>query len=271
MRRFTKIAKALGNRTAKQVASRLQKYFQKLHAAGLPVPGRVPRNAKAYATNRKSRMVKHMIRPTTFFPSNYVPVNITDDDENNVHTLDPNYYRIGCSSNEFNADFETDGMVIVSEPNETDHPNAGPDDHIKMIQLVRRVKKDKEREYPIETANSEHIGYKCDYCSEEPIIGTRWHCITCKEWSIDFCSDCLIAQAQNDIHHSLDHTIYGYRISSDYRYQSDADSDNGDDAEADADMNDKSCHDDRSDDDDCSDDSLADYDELKSQREQMNK
>lgn len=36
MRRFTKIAKALGNRTPRQVASRLQKYFQKLHAAGLP-------------------------------------------------------------------------------------------------------------------------------------------------------------------------------------------------------------------------------------------
>lgn len=41
MRRFAKIARALGNRTTKQVASRLQKYFQKLRAAGLPVMQRL--------------------------------------------------------------------------------------------------------------------------------------------------------------------------------------------------------------------------------------
>lgn len=45
MRRFSKIAKALGNRTTKQVASRLQKYFLKLHKAGLPIPGRIPKMA----------------------------------------------------------------------------------------------------------------------------------------------------------------------------------------------------------------------------------
>lgn len=33
----------LGNRTPKQVCSRVQKYFIKLHKAGLPVPGRIPK------------------------------------------------------------------------------------------------------------------------------------------------------------------------------------------------------------------------------------
>lgn len=47
MRRFGKIAKALGNRTAQQVFSRVQKYFQKLHDAGLPVPGRLPKYRRA--------------------------------------------------------------------------------------------------------------------------------------------------------------------------------------------------------------------------------
>ncbi|KAI8972653.1 hypothetical protein BDB01DRAFT_459894 [Pilobolus umbonatus] len=39
--RFNKISKALGTRTPKQVASRVQKYFIKLAKLGLPVPGRI--------------------------------------------------------------------------------------------------------------------------------------------------------------------------------------------------------------------------------------
>ena len=33
----------VGNRTTKQVCSRVQKYFIKLHKAGLPIPGRAPK------------------------------------------------------------------------------------------------------------------------------------------------------------------------------------------------------------------------------------
>lgn len=40
--RWEKISKALGTRTPKQVASRVQKYFIKLAKANLPVPGRMP-------------------------------------------------------------------------------------------------------------------------------------------------------------------------------------------------------------------------------------
>lgn len=48
MRRFHKIAKALGNRTVQQVSSRVQKYFLKLYKAGLPIPGRIPKSAEKY-------------------------------------------------------------------------------------------------------------------------------------------------------------------------------------------------------------------------------
>lgn len=40
--RWEKIARALGNRTPKQVASRVQKYFIKLAKADIPVPGKIP-------------------------------------------------------------------------------------------------------------------------------------------------------------------------------------------------------------------------------------
>lgn len=156
MRRFAKIAKALGNRTPRQVASRLQKYFQKLHAAGLPVPGRIPRNVRSYTSSRKNKMFKHMARPTTFFPSNYVPVNITEDDDNGVNSLDPNYYRNGCNADGAN-DMDIDNMVVVDEPQETD---SNTNDSAKIATIIKRVMTDNERNYSDETANSEHHGYK---------------------------------------------------------------------------------------------------------------
>eukprot|EP01130_Rhizamoeba_saxonica_P009414 TRINITY_DN3825_c0_g1_i1.p1 TRINITY_DN3825_c0_g1~~TRINITY_DN3825_c0_g1_i1.p1 ORF type:complete len:358 (+),score=64.11 TRINITY_DN3825_c0_g1_i1:255-1328(+) len=50
--RWEKIARALGNRTPKQVASRVQKYFIKLAKAGLPVPGKPP-NLQYYTKTKK--------------------------------------------------------------------------------------------------------------------------------------------------------------------------------------------------------------------------
>jgi len=50
--RWEKIARALGNRSPKQVASRVQKYFIKLAKAGLPVPGKLP-NLEFYTKKKK--------------------------------------------------------------------------------------------------------------------------------------------------------------------------------------------------------------------------
>ncbi|KAJ2374226.1 hypothetical protein GGI05_007327, partial [Coemansia sp. RSA 2603] len=52
--RWRKISEALGTRSMRQVASRVQKYFIKLAKAGLPVPGRVP-NAENWSTYSKKR------------------------------------------------------------------------------------------------------------------------------------------------------------------------------------------------------------------------
>lgn len=75
--------------------------------------------------------------------------------------------------------------------------------------------------------------FQCDYCNEEPINGTRWHCTTCKEWSVDFCSDCLITQAQSKSHHPLDHRFIGFRVAIDFRTQTDEESGAEDEAEDD--------------------------------------
>lgn len=158
-RRFAKIARALGNRTTKQVASRLQKYFKKLHSAGMPIPGRIPKSNRCYVFNKQTRMAKHALRPTTFFPANYVPVTITDDDDYSGGgvTLDPNWYRQGCSTNSICSDVDTAKMMIVDEDSDVE----GKDDKMsQMVRLLGRVKRDKEKELTMERPHSEHEGFK---------------------------------------------------------------------------------------------------------------
>ncbi|KAJ6640782.1 ZZ-type zinc finger-containing protein 3 [Pseudolycoriella hygida] len=210
-RRYTKIARALGNRTTKQVASRLQKYFKKLHSAGMPIPGRIPKSNRVYTVNKQTRMAKNALRPTTFFPANHVPVTINDDDEfcGGGVTLDPNWYRQGCSANSICSDMDTTKTMIVDEDSDGEMKT---DNISRMARLLERVKRDKEKDSVSERAQSEHEGFKCDFCGEEPIAGTRWHCNTCSLESIDFCSDCLVSQLYSDRQHDTSHKIVGLRM-----------------------------------------------------------
>lgn len=79
---------------------------------------------------------------------------------------------------------------------------------------------------------------QCDFCSEEPIVGTRWHCKTCIDTSIDFCSDCIVNQIQSQRPHPIDHKIVGLRVLSEpiaslSAVQSELDSDGDDDLNSD--------------------------------------
>ena len=103
MERWKKIASSLGNRTAIQVQSRVQKYFLKLHKAGLPIPGKLGNKAKAkcktsggynkfntvsntgemFQTNNQTKFVSNLVsqRNSTFFPHLRPDVKMTEEDE----------------------------------------------------------------------------------------------------------------------------------------------------------------------------------------------
>jgi len=103
--RWEKIARALGNRSPKQVASRVQKYFIKLAKAGLPVPGKVP-NLETYS---KKKIKSEGKRPS---PS----VDLTDPTVVTIHTRDLDYYVppvVPMAENDDDDDEQT-----VSEDNE---------------------------------------------------------------------------------------------------------------------------------------------------------
>lgn len=205
MRRFAKIARALGNRTTKQVASRVQKFFKKLHSAGMPIPGRMPKSGRYDTYLRSCKMFRNQVRSSTFFPAQDVPVIMPEDDDggpsisSNSIPVDTNFHLKGQSS-------------CITVDQESDEETPGSDDS-KVMKLLQRIKMDKERFKRVNRLYSEHIGYKCDVCSEDPILGTRWHCVTCTQSSIDFCSDCLVTQALDPCkRHPIAHRFVGIRV-----------------------------------------------------------
>ncbi|CAK6957781.1 ZZ-type zinc finger-containing protein 3 [Scomber scombrus] len=185
-RRWQKIADELGNRTAKQVASRVQKYFIKLTKAGIPVPGRTPNlcmYTKKASSKRQHHLNKHLYRPSTFLTSYEPPVYMDEDDERST------YYG---SMQDPSADDSDDEGIPVEFRNLPEY---------KELLELKRLKKQKLQEIQEDKVGVRHLGYKCDVCGMEPIQGVRWHCQDCpQDSSVDFCSNCSDCLFKTETH-----------------------------------------------------------------------
>ncbi|XP_051943227.1 ZZ-type zinc finger-containing protein 3 isoform X1 [Hippocampus zosterae] len=210
-KRWQKIADELGNRTAKQVASRVQKYFIKLTKAGIPVPGRTPNlymYTKKASSKRQHHLNKHLSRPSTFLTSYEPPVFMDDDDEED----DERVAFYGAMHDPADDDSDED-IIPVELRNLPEY---------KELMELKRLKKQKLQELREDKAGVRHLGYKCDMCGIEPIQGVRWHCLDCpKDSAVDFCtncSDCLLKTETHKPNHHLD-PVYQPEtlLDSDYR------------------------------------------------------
>ncbi|XP_061879272.1 ZZ-type zinc finger-containing protein 3 isoform X2 [Entelurus aequoreus] len=185
-KRWQKIADDLGNRTAKQVASRVQKYFIKLTKAGIPVPGRTPNlcmYTKKASSKRQHHLNKHLYRPSTFLTSYEPPVYMDDEDERSV------YYS---SMQDASADDSDEDGVPAELRNLPEY---------KELLELKRMKKRKIQEIHEDKAAVRHAGFKCDMCGMEPIQGVRWHCRDCpQDNSVDFCSNCSDCLLKTETH-----------------------------------------------------------------------
>ncbi|CAB1413446.1 unnamed protein product [Pleuronectes platessa] len=190
-RRWQKIADALGNRTAKQVASRVQKYFIKLTKAGIPVPGRTPNlcmYTKKASSKRQHHLNKHLYRPSTFLTSYEPPVFMDEDDERAA------YYG---SVQDPSADDSDEESVPVELRNLPEY---------KELLELKRLKKQKLQEFQEEKVGVRHLGFKCDVCGMEPIQGVRWHCQDCpSDNAVDFCSSCSDCLYKTETHKPTHH------------------------------------------------------------------
>uniref|UniRef100_A0A671MUA3 ZZ-type zinc finger-containing protein 3 n=1 Tax=Sinocyclocheilus anshuiensis TaxID=1608454 RepID=A0A671MUA3_9TELE len=182
-KRWQKIADELGNRTAKQVASRVQKYFIKLTKAGIPVPGRTPNvcmYSKKASSKRQHHLNKHLYRPSTFLTSYEPPVYMDDEDERVLYCSDPAVM------------FQDEEGVPVELRHLPEY---------KELLELKKLKKQKLQEIQAESALMQHVGYKCDLCGIEPIQGVRWHCQDCpQDNAVDLCSSCSDCLFKTETH-----------------------------------------------------------------------
>lgn len=191
-RRWEKIAVELGNRTPTQVASRVQKYFIKLAKAGLPVPGRIPNVSAPRRAGGAARRSHHhrsnmMFSQSTFFASHRPPVYMTDADDEASMLVSPNGFDGEPSVK--SEDVSQDEDAVDSTVKETPE--------YQELLMLKRVREERLKR----TGLVQHIGFKCDRCDTDPIVGTRWHCTDCPPHpSLDFCNDCV-----NCIHETATH------------------------------------------------------------------
>ncbi|XP_036299600.1 ZZ-type zinc finger-containing protein 3 isoform X7 [Pipistrellus kuhlii] len=186
-RRWQKIADELGNRTAKQVASRVQKYFIKLTKAGIPVPGRTPNlyiySKKSSTSRRQHPLNKHLFKPSTFMTSHEPPVYMDEDDDRSC------FHGHMSTTIEEASDEESIPIMYRNLP------------EYKELLQFKKLKKQKLQQMQAESGFVQHLGFKCDNCGIEPIQGIRWHCQDCPPgMSLDFCDSCSDCLHETDIH-----------------------------------------------------------------------
>lgn len=175
--RFAKIAKAMGNRTPKQIASRVQKFFKKLHEANLPIPG----SSCNKSLRRQAKSRKNQFKPerlSTFFPERNIPDDLLMKDDLDDELCVPKYQNSSCA-----AQPESDG---------------------KLLSLLKLIRAEKLKN--LDSFENVWSGHKCISCCENLCAGMRWHCNDCKAES-SYCSDCLTSQLLSNTFCHLYHNV----------------------------------------------------------------
>jgi ZZ-type zinc finger-containing protein 3 len=155
--RFEKIAKAMGQKSKAQIASRVQKFFKKLHEANLPIPGSSCSKSIRGRNKKSHRQHFKFERPSTFFPERIVPKDLMmkEDDD----------------------DFE------LSSPKFSN--NSGKDEKkSKLLSLLKQIKTEKE-------SDQSYSEFNCSSCDGIKFLGRQWSCDDCN--NLSFCSDCFIS------------------------------------------------------------------------------
>lgn len=188
-RRWEKIAKALGTRTAQQVSSRIQKYFLKLAKAKLPIPGRAPTASSVNSMKKKLNPISY--KRSTFFPSWQPSVYMKDDES--------------CVESGENPVFEN---LNVSDEEDIPLELRDTPEYKELLEL-KKIKKFKSTTNEQDSSGpAVHRGFMCDGCSVDPIVGVRWHCLDCpSENSVDFCNNCYQKSFENEIHRSTHNLV----------------------------------------------------------------
>ncbi|KAJ1723320.1 hypothetical protein LPJ53_002319 [Coemansia erecta] len=256
--RWRKISEALGTRSMRQVASRVQKYFIKLAKAGLPVPGRVPNaeNWSAYSngrsttpsgfsgkktgaaygsgsTSRPGGSRSNAKRKYVDFTSSGedseedgdIDIDLDDDNDDDEGSgsqaigmavpYDRKGKQVDRSGNGGNNDDDNNGDGFGFYGTSGFHLEAGSssfDNHASLDPSEMSQGVQFHQTSALRSAKSVHLGYRCDSCLAEPIVGIRWHCLECRgAHTVDLCDECREEASFETTWHSLSHNFHAVR------------------------------------------------------------
>ncbi|KAJ2159301.1 hypothetical protein GGF46_003137 [Coemansia sp. RSA 552] len=231
--RWRKISEAMGTRTMRQVASRVQKYFLKLAKAGLPVPGRVP------DTTNWSSWAPRIPEPT---PKRRGPgrppgsgrgkrkdaVDFTSSEEDEEASINEDAMmdldREGTNSPPPTMAFDRKGKqadrssdVFVG----TDELSlAGLEDNSWAVpadpmgaSTSAAAQRPQVQSSALRSAKAVHLGYRCSSCLAEPIVGIRWQCTDCQSTAqpVDLCDECREDGLFETEEHNEAHSFVAWR------------------------------------------------------------
>ncbi|KAG0242571.1 ZZ-type zinc finger-containing protein 3 [Actinomortierella wolfii] len=199
--RFQKISQAMGTRTPKQVASRVQKYFIKLVKAGLEAPGRMnysleptkpkPKNQSPKKKKEETGEKKKAARPRT-----------TNKDKEKAprkkakSSLGSGQGRISGAQY---LNYASAPTVYMSDDDDEESVQemigiSGPSAPVQSSQAG--------------PSNPRHHGYSCNACGINPIQGTRYHCLECDaHGGTNLCAGCYSSGYYRNEHHLLSHSF----------------------------------------------------------------
>ncbi|KAL6046137.1 Myblike DNA-binding domain containing protein [Balamuthia mandrillaris] len=176
--RWEKIARALGNRTPRQVASKCQKYFLKLAMAGLPVPGKVPNVEAHLQRKRREKLKKAASRAqsaeVTYFKP---PVVYMSDDEDDARATATSATNLPTNNN------RNDVIATTSAKTTSDDNNNRSSNGMRKRKKAPSGEKRRDNEVILRKKAkklTQHHGFKCASCKKEPIVGIRWRCKDCE-------------------------------------------------------------------------------------------
>ncbi|KAG2196850.1 hypothetical protein INT47_011370 [Mucor saturninus] len=203
--RFHKISKALGTRTQRQVASRVQKYFIKLAKSGLPVPGRItippscmPKDKEGVSKNKNKGNPNRVTKP-----------NLGPNNRPYATVASTGYVR---TSGAHYAEARGPPAVFMSDDEEDNNVNA----------MMRKVNTANGTSEPSELVI--HEGFACDGCGIEPIVGVLYKCTVCDiSEEVDLCGSCMEKGSFTNDHHTVDHTFEAVRTANPFPYYADND------------------------------------------------
>jgi ZZ-type zinc finger-containing protein 3 len=164
----------MGNRTPRQIASRVQKFFKKLQEENLPIPG----SSSLRSHNRRQRSNFKFERPSTFFPERFgIPNDLIMQEDSEEECSAPVTTVSGVE--------DENGELKLS-----------------FLKKIRDVK----RKISLNCEEKNHN--QCFSCSDCLLKGYNWFCKDCdRACTKMICSDCFTSQLLNESFEHLNHDV----------------------------------------------------------------